>query len=105
MDEEVQTVRYFNGLATLGVNYFDQIYKNPDRENILEIIKVSRFFPQLVLEEDNQETFEECSKDKLQLVMPTFKNYMCPILDGWIIEFYLGFFISKETIFSELLEK
>ena len=45
MDEEVQTVRYFNGLATLGVNYFDQVYKKPDQANIPEIIKVSRFFP------------------------------------------------------------
>ena len=58
-------MRYFNGLATLGVNYFDQIYKKPDQANIPEIIKVSRFFPQLVLVEDNQETFEECSNDKI----------------------------------------
>ena len=98
-------MRYFNGLVTLGVNYFDQIYKKHDQPNIPKIIRVSRFFPQLVLVEDNQETFEECSKYKLQLVMSTFQNDMCPRPDGWIIEFYLGFFISRETIFSELLEK
>ena len=39
-------MRDFNGMATLGVSYFDQIYKEPDEANIVEIISF-KFFPSI----------------------------------------------------------
>lgn len=44
-NKEAQTVRGFSVLVALEFKYYEEIYKEPDRENIAEIIKITTHFP------------------------------------------------------------
>jgi hypothetical protein len=52
-NEEGETMRGFNILATLGVKHFELLFHEPQRVNIVEAIKLCSFFLQLAIEEDN----------------------------------------------------
>jgi hypothetical protein len=47
----------------LGVKHFPYIFKEPERENIGEILKVVSYFPKMVEDEDNEELFNEVSRE------------------------------------------
>jgi hypothetical protein len=51
-------VRNFHYFDNLGVSYFNNIYKEIQRDNIAEIVKVVTHFPWLIFDEDNQSMFE-----------------------------------------------
>ena len=40
-------VRSFNVLIALGVRHFEETYEEPEGENVVEILKVATFFPQM----------------------------------------------------------
>jgi len=52
-NEEGETMRAFNILATLGVKNFELLFHEPQRVNSVEVSKLCSFFPQLSIEEDN----------------------------------------------------
>jgi hypothetical protein len=45
-----------------------------------------------VTEDQNEEFLEEVSKKKIMVVLTYFKKEKSPSIDGWIIEFFLGFY-------------
>jgi hypothetical protein len=50
----------------MGVTHFQSIYKEPNRQNIAEILKISSFYPSFVIEEENQLQMEIVSKEELK---------------------------------------
>eukprot|EP01018_Ginkgo_biloba_P028285 Gb_00400 [translate_table: standard] len=76
--EEGETVRSFPDLAPMGVNHFKSIYKELERANIAEILKLTSFFPSFLSEEDNELMMEEVSKEELKTVIASFKKDKSP---------------------------
>jgi hypothetical protein len=68
------TINSFPELASLGVSHFQTIYKESDRENIVDILKLTSNFPRFVLEEDNNMMVEEIPKEELKSVLASFKK-------------------------------
>jgi len=40
--------RSFEELASLGINYFKNLFKAPEEASIVEVIRVSQFFPRFI---------------------------------------------------------
>lgn len=78
-------------ITTIGAIHFQNIYKYWERVIIVEIIKLTYFFTIFVTKEQNVNLLEGVSKEALRLVLPSFKKDKSPNLDGWTIEFFLGF--------------
>eukprot|EP01018_Ginkgo_biloba_P002298 Gb_28324 [translate_table: standard] len=88
---EGNKVRGFQDLAAFGVQHFSDIFKEPDRSNIGEIIKVATYFPRMVSDKDNAYLFRVVTKEEL-VVLNTLQKDKSPGPDGWSVEFYLDFF-------------
>jgi hypothetical protein len=84
----------------LGVKHFSYIFKEPERANIGEILKVISYFPRMLEDEDNEELFKEVSREELSKFLSSFQKDRCPGPDRWLVEFYLDFF---EFIGDDLL--
>jgi hypothetical protein len=62
-NREGEKVQGFQELAELGVQYFNDIFREPERENIGEIIRVVAYFPRMVDEEDNENLYKAVSRE------------------------------------------
>jgi hypothetical protein len=51
------------------VTYFGNIYKDPEGANLAKIVKVCRFFPQLVNNELNEALFSKMSMGEVEGVL------------------------------------
>eukprot|EP01018_Ginkgo_biloba_P032610 Gb_14068 [translate_table: standard] len=89
---EGNKVRGFKDLAAFAVQHFNELFKEPDRINIGEIIKVVTYFPRMVGNEDNAILFREITKEELLVVLNALQKEKSPGPDGWSVEFYLDFF-------------
>ena len=65
-----------------------------------EIIQIAQLFPHFAKEGENVSLMEEVSMEELKEVIHSFQHDKSLGLDGWTIEFYLGFF---ELIGEDLL--
>jgi hypothetical protein len=90
----------FEDLARIGKDHFERIYKDDNKVNIVDIIHMTYFFLSFVLEEDNGILMEEVSKAELKDVLHRFQKDKSPSPDGWLVEFFLGFY---EIIGDDLL--
>jgi hypothetical protein len=52
-----QTVNSFEGLSTLGISHFKDLFKAQEGSSIAEIVNVARLFPRFV-EEDERFVFD-----------------------------------------------
>jgi hypothetical protein len=50
---EGEVVTSFEGLASLGIEHFSDLFKAQEGSSIAEIVQVARLFPRFVEEEDN----------------------------------------------------
>jgi hypothetical protein len=73
----------FHDLENMGVHHFKEIFKEPDRENLGEILKVVSYFPIFVNEEENNILYRPVTKEELMFVLSTFQKDKSPGLDGW----------------------
>jgi len=62
---------------------------------------MAQSFTHFVNEEENMALMEEVTKVELQEVLYSFQKNKSPSLDGWTMEFFLGFY---ELIGKELLQ-
>lgn len=93
-------VRGFKQLACLEVKHFLVIFKDPDRTNIGEILKVVANYLRMVGIEENEILFEVITKEELLKILNTFQKDKSVDPDGWLVEFYLDFF---EQVGEDLL--
>ena len=82
----------FEGLADLGVRYFGDLFSAQPGANIAEVIRVAQLFPRFVDEEENRSLMGEVSMEELSRVLHSFQKDKSLGLDGWPVEFFLGFF-------------
>jgi hypothetical protein len=82
-------VSKFLEIECLGVKYFKSICKEPERENIKEILNLTSYFLSFVIEEDNQMLMVEVIKEELKLVPYCFKKDKILGLDGCPMEFFI----------------
>jgi hypothetical protein len=85
-------VNTFEGLASMGITHFKNLFKAQAGSSITEIVKAVRLFPSFVEEEERESLMMEVSEVELLAVMTSFQKGKSPGPDGWSIEFYLGFF-------------
>eukprot|EP01018_Ginkgo_biloba_P018081 Gb_04379 [translate_table: standard] len=90
-------------LAALGVQHFSGIFKEPDRANLGEIIKVVTYFLRMVGDEDNAMLYREITKEELLVVLNALQKEKSPGPDEWSVEVIalrlkpvLSLFISPE---------
>lgn len=100
-DRQGEMVSSFKGLASLGVDHFQSLFKAPAETSLVEIIQLAQTFPRFAEEEENSNLMEEVTLDELKGVMHSFQRDKSPGPDGWTIEFYEGFF---ELLGKDLLE-
>jgi hypothetical protein len=87
-----QLVNTFDGLSSLGISHFKDLFKAQAGSSIAEIVKAVRFFPRFVEDEERESLMLEVSEKELLVVMNSFQKGKSLGPDGWPIEFYLGFF-------------
>jgi hypothetical protein len=91
-DQEGRPCTTFEGLANLGKNHFQTLFKADRNINIAEIIKVALYLPSFVNEQGNQDLFVEVTEDELKETLQSFQKDKSPGPDGWTIEFFRGFY-------------
>ena len=67
------------------------VFKEPDRANIEEILKVASYFPGLVGEEENGRMHTTVSREELLYALSSFKKDRSPGPNCWTVEFYIEF--------------
>jgi hypothetical protein len=65
------------------VEHFSEIYKEESRVTIVEVVRMTSFFPNFVSEEDNNRLMEEVSKDELGEALHSLQKDKSPNLDGY----------------------
>lgn len=78
------------------MDHFKNNYRAKDRATIIEVVKMTSFFPIFVNEVDNEILLEDVSKEELQTILHTFQKDKSPRIDGWLLNFYMGFFDTIE---------
>jgi hypothetical protein len=80
----------FKDIADEGVNYFSNLFKEDSRATIVEVIRLSNYFPNFVNNEDNLDLMKEVGKDELLQTLQSFQRDKIPWADGLPMEFFLG---------------
>jgi len=62
----------FNDIAALGVSHFERLYKEQDKDNIVEIVKMTSYFPSHVDEEVNQNLMAKVTNKELKNLLNSF---------------------------------
>jgi hypothetical protein len=86
-----EVVTSFEDITKIGREHFGEIYKKDKRVNIAEIVQMTSHFMSFVLEEDNERLMEKVSKGDLEEILYSFKKDKSLGLNGWLVEFFIGF--------------
>jgi hypothetical protein len=73
-DKEGREVSSFEGLAQMGRNHFQTLFKAPERVNIVDIVGMALLFPSFVDEEGNRDLFVEVTEDELKEFLHSFQK-------------------------------
>jgi hypothetical protein len=98
-------VSSFKDISHAGIQHFQSLFKESDVANIGEIMKVVRLFPRFFNDEMNEIMESEVTKEELKVVLGNFKKAKSPGPDGWIVEFFLGFYDFLEDEFLRVIEE
>ena len=85
-------VSSFNEKAEAGEELFKNLFKEPIRCNIQEILEVINLFTRMIDEEMNILLKAEVSKEELEKVVYSCQKGKSPDPDGLTIEFFQGFY-------------
>ena len=90
----------FEEKAAAGVSFFQNIFKEPEGCPIQEILEVLGLFPRMVSDEMNEELTKEISEEEIRHTLHSFQKGKISGLDGFTVEFYLGFYdlIKKDIL-------
>jgi len=82
----------FEGLSNMGVKHFKKLFEAQPGTSIEEIIRMAGLFPRFIDQHGNESLMKEILTTKLLPILRTFEHDKSPGLDGWPVEFYLGFY-------------
>jgi len=91
-DQEYRPVTSFEGISNFGKKHFQTLFKDDQRANLANIIKLALYFPIFVDGEGNQDLLAKVTEAELKDTLQSFQKDKSPGPDDWSIEFYLGFF-------------
>ena len=74
------------------MNYFQDIYKQDQKLNLDQQVKILRNFPHLFTEEEGLKVGAEVTIEKFKHIFSNFARDKIPSPDGWLTDFYLHFF-------------
>jgi hypothetical protein len=78
MDSVGREVTSFEGLAHLGRRHFQELFREDNRVNIVDVVRMAQFFPRFVNEEENRALMEEVTEVELQEVLYSFQKNKIP---------------------------
>lgn len=81
-----------NKLSHLGTSHFKNLFTNPPRSNLADIINVARHFPRFVNDDKAEELITLVTAGELEGTLKWFKKDKSLGPDGWTMEFYLAFY-------------
>ena len=90
----------FEDLASLGVNFFKNLYKATEEISIAEVIRVAQFFPRFIEEEGNDSIMAPVTKEEVEDILKLMQKDKSPGPDGSTVKFFQHFF---EFIRDELV--
>jgi hypothetical protein len=99
-DPEGRKVSSFEGMACIGKEYFQSLFKVDQRVSMVDIVRMALFFPRFVGEDENISLIEEVTEEELKEVLHSFQKDKSPGPDGWTIEFFIGLY---ELIGADIL--
>jgi hypothetical protein len=88
IDSQGNEVSSFQDLAQLGKSHFQNLFKAPNEENIVDIIRLATHFPQFTNEESNRVLMEEVTENEIQEVLHSFQKNKSLGPNGWTVEFF-----------------
>ena len=88
---EGEEANSFEDLGKLELEHFGDVYKEDRKATIVEVVKMTTFFPSFVNDMSNESLMEEVAKEDLRVVLHSFQKHKSPRPDGWPAEFFLGF--------------
>ena len=62
-DEQGHAHDTFEGIASLGVEHFKNLYKAPNQATLAEVIRIAQDFHRFMEEEDNHALMEEVTEE------------------------------------------
>ena len=86
----------FKDMAVVAKMHFQELFKESYVSHVDEQMRIIRSFLAVIDQDMNGHLEVEVSKDELRVVLFAFKKEKRPDLDGWIVEFYLGFYVLLE---------
>ena len=92
--EDGRRVTSFHENFYVGASYFKRVYQEHDNLNIVDIIKLSYFFPMFIEDEKNEELIVVISKEELNSILDSFQKDKIIGPNGWTIEFYVDFYVN-----------
>lgn len=66
MDQQGNLENSFEGMARLGKNHFQDLFRAENHASIEEVVRMAQLFPIFVDEEDNRSLMEEVSEEELK---------------------------------------
>ena len=98
-------VRSFEDKVEAGMDFFQNIFKEPEGCPIQEILEVLGFYPRMITKEMNEELTKEISEEEIRHTLHTFQKGKSPRPDGFTLELFLGFYDRiKEDILVVVIE-
>ena len=79
-------------MAGLGVQHFEELFTTLVGPFLAKIVHVAQHFPGFVDDNDNRRLMEAVTNNELLKILHSFKKDKSPGLDGWPLEFFIGFF-------------
>lgn len=76
----------------MGVKHFKKLFEAQPGTSIEEIIRMVGLFPYFIDQQGNEALMKEISVAKLLTTLRTFQRDKSHRPDGWLVEFYLGFY-------------
>ena len=89
----------FSEKTQAAVEHFQGLFKEPEGCPIAKILEVLDLFPRAITEEMNEELAKDILEEEIKKVLHSFQKGKSPGPDGFILEFFLGFYdLIKEDI-------
>ena len=104
-DDRGISVKYFEGLSNLGVKHFKSIFIAQQGTSITEIVKIDGFFPSFVYHEGNDNLRKVVTTSEFLATLQSFQRDKILGPDGWLVEFYLGFYEIIGGDFLKVVEE
>ena len=98
-------VRSFEDKAEVGVDFFQNIFKEPEGCPIQKILEVLGVVVRMITEEMNEELTKKISEEEIRHTLHTFQKGKSRGPDRFTVELYLGFYDMLKKDILEVVKE